>query len=174
MVSGDTVEKNLSGSRSPREVDNSAGSKVEKAPVSFNIAEELDAAGIDVGSLGQVAEMKEFASEKKGDSSSQTRGTRQSAGGKTAQQIQDQRAQLIASNPREVDMIRDIRKVLHDRLMRLEKEEAVLRSKGLKKINQYNDVVAKVRHINRLTFEMAQAGFKALKALWLRIVHGIV
>lgn len=159
-----------------------SGSAVEKKElqdkelsIAFSIDKELEDAGIDVIALGNVAEVqKSGPSENKGDGSGSNAKSNSKHRGMSASDYAAWRQKLITSEPRDKDMVREIRKTLRKKLAKLEKEEVRLKRKGLKSINGYNDAVAKIRHINRLLSELAEAGYRALKALWLRVVHGIV
>lgn len=118
------------------------------------------------------SEGREMASEQGGGKS----------GGKTkkdddktaAQKYEERKKKLMAMQPKEAQMIKEIRKVLHEKLIKLEKEEAYVRRRGLKAIDNYVDLVAKIRHLRRLLRRAANASYKVLKDLWLKVVHGIV
>ncbi|PIQ78322.1 hypothetical protein COV81_05060 [Candidatus Peregrinibacteria bacterium CG11_big_fil_rev_8_21_14_0_20_41_10] len=158
----------------PMDIENKVGhapKTPESAPavessLGVDISGEIEAVG-----LGDIAETAQDVGENQGAGKAATTGA---TAGKTAKQIAAHKAQLIASQPPKQDMVRDIRNALHQQLVGLGKEETKLRKEGLKTIMQYNDVIAKMRNINRLLADVAEASYKALKALWLRIVHGIV
>ncbi len=139
--------------------------------VSVNLAEEIDSALEGISLANGPAENREQASEQGGGQKSASAKKKDD---EDAKAYAAKRQALMDAKPKPVQMVNDIRAVLHKQLITLEKEEVVVRSKGIKQIDKYVDVVAKIRHIKRMFARLANASYKALKALWLKVVHGIV
>lgn len=129
----------------------------------------LDSALEDAG-LGNLEglvseEQKQIGENQKGSS-------KKSNGGKR-QDYQKWRAELINSQPTQKDMIVDIQKTLNSKLEDLFEKKKKLQKKNLVAISEFNDVVSQIRNVNNLLGKVAHASYEALKALWLKIVHGI-
>jgi len=159
------------------ELNKGAAQTVKPDMAGFDVATELSAAGLDLVFLGEISEKanerpQEFGSGQGQKAQGVTAGDDKAAA-KNRRYLQ-KRQQLINSNPSQEKMIRDIKSVLDKKMTKLVAEESKLRSQGLKSIDKYTKVVAKMRNLNRLLAEVLESGYRALKALWLRIVHGII
>lgn len=159
------------------ELKNGSVEAVKHDVAGFDVATELSAAGLDLVFLGEVSEKANERPQEFGSSQSQAAQGANAGDDKAAaknKRYLQKREQLINSNPTEEKMIREIKSVLDRKMTKLVAEESKLRSQGLKKIDKYANVVAKIRNLNRLLAEVLESGYRALKALWLRIVHGII
>lgn len=141
----------------------------EVKAIMSGLDEALDNAGL--GSLeGLIAETKEGVQD---DYKAKSSGGKKTKGSKQ-QDYSAWRASLISAKPSQSDMISDIQKSLKFKLESLVTKQNKLEKKSLKTVSEYNNVVAQIRNVNNMLDRVAHAGYAALKALWLKIVHGIM
>lgn len=114
----------------------------------------------------------ENASQPKGDDSSATATQRAKARAQQRVEQDNIRMRLISMMPPVEFMRNQIAKKLHAELRVLEGEAKMLSAKA-DKAHHLNNVVMKMRELQSLLFDLAHSTYEALKAVWLRVVHGI-
>lgn len=85
---------------------------------------------------------------------------------------EERRQQLIDSRPSERRIKREIRRKLNQQMKVLRKTAGLLKHK-IGCAFELNNIVAQMRAIQEIFFQMTHAAYEVLKQLWLRLVHGI-
>jgi hypothetical protein len=119
-----------------------------------------DETGLFSGEVSEIA--KDNASENKAQSAGQKGQTQQ-----TAQKKDKER--LLATAPKELLMRSEVKQVLLKKKEELESD--VQKYKRKQNYHLLSEAIAQLRAVIHQLEELAQAGYEALKEIWLRVVH---
>lgn len=132
------------------------------------ILEGVDGAEDGAEAMGHVGETKE-------DLGEQQRGTsgkfQQFSTKMTDEQAAALKAKLLASPPSQKRMVQEIRAHIHKEIIDLQRQ-----ARRFKKIGSFHDLnatVSKIRELKGLLSRLWHATAEFVKAIWLKVVHGI-
>lgn len=165
----------------PGEAPRPSSAETTRATPETHHGEELKVRMDTSGILGGVegaedgAEAMGHVGENKEDLGEQQQGTsgkfQQFSQKMTDEQAAALKAKLLASPPSQKKMVQEIRAHIHKEIVQLQRQ-----ARHFKKTGSFHDLsltVAKIRELKGLLSRLWHAAAEFVKAVWLKVVHGI-
>lgn len=125
--------------------------------------------GVEFG----VGKVSEKATEGIGEQWEKTSGQFQQFQKKlTDEEAKALKAKLLKSPPRTEEMVREIKRHVHEQIQALQSKSKTHEKTG--NFKELSNVVMKIRQLKEILRELLQATAEVIKNLWLKVVHGIV